>query len=167
MGAPRKRFLGNAEQKRTAFLKAYEKTGFIRESARKLGIPQNSHYQWMVSSPGYPARFKEAHERMVAALPPIVEAEVVSRAVEGTETLVFDKNGQAVLVWVDQNGEVVPPPPDPQNPGELRLIVYRERVFDNKLLVVLARKLMPEYVEKSAVDHTSAGKTIQLGPDQT
>jgi hypothetical protein len=163
MSRPRQVFEERGERHRREFLKNYERCGFIKEAMRAVGISHCNHYQWLATNPGYAEEFDRVHELVIERLGPRVESEIVSRAIEGEETLVIH-NGQPVLAWADESGQYVPPPADPKNPGNLRLVLYRERVKSDRLLVVLARRLMPEYVEESKIDHTSGGKPIQLGP---
>lgn len=125
----------------------------IRQAARSVPVTHHSHYNWLTMVPGYAEKFDAVHKRVIARLGPRVEAEIVSRALEGDETLVI-YNGEPVLAWADEDGQYVPPPEDPKNPGKLRLVLYKERVKSVRLLMILARRLMPEYVEKSAVSHT-------------
>lgn len=145
----------------TAFLAAYERCGMIKPAARAAGITHANHFNWLARVPGYAGRFAEVHNRTVAALAPVAEAELVNRAIDGVRTLVIDR-GVPVEVWVNPDGEIVPAPKDPEKPGNLTKTLYWEVRKSDALLIKLLQKLNPEYAEKQKIDHTSGGKPIKF-----
>jgi hypothetical protein len=74
------------------FLEAYAKVGNITRAADMVGISRQSHYDWMAGDPAYEPKFRQA---MREATDVLREA-AWTRAVDGVETTIFDKNGVAV-----------------------------------------------------------------------
>jgi hypothetical protein len=139
-----------------AFLAAYERSPLIKAAARAVGITHACHYNWLADEPGYAERFEAAHQRVVDRVGPMAEAEAIKRAIEGVETLVIAE-GRPVMVWVDEAGEYVTPPTDPANPGNLKLVLYRESKKSDQLLLFLLRSIYPEkYGDKQKVSLTGA-----------
>lgn len=156
--------VGTREQRIKAFLAAYRKCGQIKTAARAVPCAPCSHWNWLAEVPGYRELFAEVHAEVVERLGPVAESELVSRAIHGTETLVIFE-GQPVTVWVNEDGEFCTPPADPNNPGNLRRVLYREVKKSDGLLQVLLKRLYPEkYADKQKIDHTSGGQPIQLAP---
>jgi hypothetical protein len=152
----------NRAQNITAFLKAYERCPMVKVAAKSVGIGHPNHYNWIADVPGYAERFAAAHERAIESLAPSIEAEAVSRAMEGVRTLVIDR-GVPVEVWVNPDGEIVPAPADPTKPGGLTKQLYWEVKKSDFLLQFLLKNVLPDkYGEKQKVDHTSGGKPIKF-----
>lgn len=77
----------SGQQKRAAFLEAFELIGNVSDAAAAAGISRTTHYEWLNTDAAYAAAFADAREGAADRL----EREAVRRARDGVAEPVFHK----------------------------------------------------------------------------
>jgi molybdenum-dependent DNA-binding transcriptional regulator ModE len=139
------------QRKKAAFLAAFAITGNISTASRAAGISRDAHYDWIRNDPDYKKRFDAAQEEAVEQL----EAEARRRAEQGVRRVVTYK-GEPVMVWTDDEGNVVPEAVARKDRKRYKLMPLLEHEYSDTLLIFLLKAARPtKYRER--IHHTSDG----------
>jgi hypothetical protein len=121
--------------KMRGFLAAYVKCARIGLAATAAKVNRKSHHGWMRENEAYRRAFQQAQEEIGS----LVEDALVTRAVYGTKELVLHQ-GEPVEV----NGR----------------LLYRT-AYSDSLLMLLIRKLKPEYRGRVGIEHAGELSIIE------